>query len=114
MSAANTWRLTKLLCDASREGRWRPLDESNIQPLAAVTAKVLDAAGCVIVPPIVASSMKREHGELVMDLVVALEAGDYVGADDADFIETMARSMWGLGWRHPISSAAGSSQEVDQ
>jgi hypothetical protein len=44
-------------------------------------------------------SEPREHGALVMDLVVALEGGDYLVADDADFIEDVAKRLWTAGWR---------------
>lgn len=105
MSDANIMRITRALCDESWEGRWSPFGETNIRPLAEHTATVLDAAGCALLPRNIAPLTQREHGELVMDLVVALESGDYIGADDSDFIENLARSLWGLGWRHPSEPA---------
>lgn len=41
MNAEAVSILTEMLCEASWEGAWRPLDETNVRPLAAHTASVL-------------------------------------------------------------------------
>jgi hypothetical protein len=40
-----------------------------------------------------------EHGALVMDLFVALNDGEWLAADESDFIEDVAKRLWALGWR---------------
>lgn len=107
MSVTNRSRIAKALCDASWEGRWSPFDETNARPLAEHTAIVLDTAGCVLVDRRTqVATTHPECGGLVMDLVVALEGGDYLAADDSDFIEDLARRLWDLGWRHQIAGGA--------
>lgn len=51
--ADNVKRIMTILTDAAWEGRWSPLDETNIAPLAHITAAVLDAAGCTSPQPLV-------------------------------------------------------------
>lgn len=57
------------------------------------------------------ATTQRLHGGLVMDLVCALEAGDYLAADDADFIEFVAAHLYKAGWRHVINPAFSASDE---
>lgn len=58
-------QLTNLLCEESWQGRWSPLDHTNIRPLAGHTAEVITDAGFVLVD----RSLLEEADELILDLL---------------------------------------------
>lgn len=54
LAALTVHEATEVLCEESWYGRWNPLRETNIRPLAAVTVQALYDAGYVV--------MKRDLG----------------------------------------------------